>query len=1071
MISEKTNFNEMKKSIYSILIFLFPFLCAAQAVTMKGVISDEDGAPVPAATIILKRTNHAVLSDARGNFSFSNTLLTDTIVVTVAGFESVLMRNNETGWLSIKLKRLAGVLGEVMVNTGYQSLPKERSSGSFVTVSNLQLNEQTGLNILERLQAVAGSVLFDNKTQSSQRTMNISIRGLSTINGPQDPLVIVDNFPYEGDINNINPADVENITILRDAAAASIWGTRAGNGVIVITTKNGKFNQPLKIEMGTSFITTDMPDLYYLPQISPSDYIDVEQMLFNNGYFNNTINSLSRPALTPAVEIFLKSRNGLKSSMDSASQIYFLKSIDSREQYSRFVYRNNVTNQVFLNLRGGSTNMAWFISGNVDRNTNELASRYNRANLQVKNTYRPLKNLQISMNVLYTNSRSENGRPAYNSVTIGTRSVPYLRLADEVGNPLPVSINYRDVFTDTAGGGRLLNWKYYPLEEYKHNTSTVRLHNILASAAMQYKLANGISAEMTYQYQTQINATESLAEIESYSARNIINRFSQLNSTTGIITYKVPLGGILNRSNSSVTSGNIRTQLNLNRNFGRHSVAALAGAETREIRTKTNADRVYGYNSEFLTTSVVDLSNPYPTFISGSQEYIPGGPSFTEKLNRFVSIFCNAAYTYKARYVASFSFRKDASNMFGVNTNEKWNPLWSAGLGWDISKENFFNTSFFEFLKLRATYGISGNLDPARSAITVMEHQGGAIYSGLPQGVIVQYANPELRWEKVKMWNIGVDFTVKKGAISGNIEYYHKRGFDLFGPTPVDYTSINRSTVVRNVAAMKGNGVDIKVTSVNLKRKLNWESTVLLSTNRSITTEYYRGAASGNDFFVSWGSSLSPVPGKPIYAISSYKWGGLDPVNGNPRGYINDSLSTDYTALTGSNVQNTVLSGSSVPVCFGSLQNSFRWNGISVSFNLSWKLGYWMRRSALSYDQLYSSGKGHEEYARRWQKPGDEIFTNVPSAIYPSNTRRDQFYQLSEATILRGDHIRWQYINVAYDLAESVCKWAKFKKVQLYLNGANLGILWKANRYNIDPDFESTYPAPVRITMGVRTEF
>src|SRR6185437_11735787 len=157
-------------------------------------------------------------------------------------------------------------------------------------IDNKTLSLQAGTNILDRLNGVASGILFDySKNTSDNKKLNFNVRGLSTINGPQDPLIVVDNFPYEGDINNINPNNVESITILKDAAAASIWGTRAGNGVIVITTKKGKFGEPLKIGFNSNMIVQQKPDLYYLPQLSTADYIGMEQFLFNQGYFDDNI--------------------------------------------------------------------------------------------------------------------------------------------------------------------------------------------------------------------------------------------------------------------------------------------------------------------------------------------------------------------------------------------------------------------------------------------------------------------------------------------------------------------------------------------------------------------------------------------------------------------------------------------------------------------------------------------------------------------------------------------------------------------------------------------------------------
>ncbi len=354
-------------------------------------------------------------------------------------------------------------LGDIQVtaNTGYQSVKPNEINGSLFVVDNKTLNEQTSPNILKRLDGVASGVLFDTKQTGDKKKLNLSIRGLSTINAPVDPLIVLDNFIYEGNIDNINPNDIESITILKDAAAASIWGARAGNGVIVITTKKGHFNQKLKIEVNSAVTITKKMDLFSLPQISVSDYVDVEQYLFSKGFFNNTITEGeaswgNRPALTPGVEILLNRKYGLISASDSATQMNALKAIDSRDQYNKYFYQDAITQQYSLNLSGGSGNNAWLVSGGYNRLLSDVKAKSDKANVRVENSFKPIKNLQINLGIYYTNANSSNGGLGYNSVTINGRTVPYLKFADDNGNPLPIDM-YRHGYIDTVGAGRLLN--------------------------------------------------------------------------------------------------------------------------------------------------------------------------------------------------------------------------------------------------------------------------------------------------------------------------------------------------------------------------------------------------------------------------------------------------------------------------------------------------------------------------------------------------------------------------------------------------------------------------------------
>lgn len=1038
--------------------------------TIKGKILTERGEAIPGATVALLRAGALLQStrtDNRGEFGFADTRLEDSLLVTATGYQSSRVPNNERGLLTIYLSQKTGQLEEVIINTGYQRLPRERVTGSFATVSTAVLNRQAGLNILDRLNGVTSGLLFQNKQDGA----GFMVRGLSSIQGPKAPLVVVDNFPYEGDINNINPADIESITVLKDAAAASIWGTRAGNGVIVITTKKGSFGSPLKVLASSGVILSQKPDLFYLPQLSPSAFIDVEQYLFARNYYNTEINNPQRPALSPVVEILLRQRSGQLTAAEAEAQINALRNNDVRQQYEELFYRPAVTSQQSLSLSGGSGAVAWLFSAGYDRRINEVYADYSRLTLRMQNQYKPTKNLTVGINVSYTGSQNKSGRPEVNSLLVGNRRIPYLQFAAADGTPLPLSRQLRKGYTDTAGGGKLLDWNYYPLDEFRQNTTTATLQDLVAALSLQYKFLNAFSLDVNYQYQQQKGRTENLQTQASYAARDQINRFSQLNRATGVVKYNLPLGSIYNWSDNAIEAQNLRGQLGYNQFFPRWNVSAIAGAEVRAIQNKATADGVYGYNPETLGFSNVDFVNSYPTFITGSSSFIPSRLSFTQTQNHFVSFYGNTALTFRNRYTFSASARKDASNLFGLRTNEKWNPLWSAGIGWEVSNESFYGVAALPLLKFRATLGYSGNVDQSKSAVTTIVNVGPDRYSNLPYALVNQFANPDLRWERVRQLNLGLDFSLKGGRLTGSVEYYVKNGIDLFGTALIDYTAgVGSNSITKNVASMRGRGVDVVLNSKNTNGFFQWSSVLLFNYNLSKTTDFYRATtlASG---WISNGNNISAQAGKPLYSIISYQFAGLDTA-GNPLGYLNGLPSTAYSSIvgTGNKLADLVFSGPALPKYFGSLGNTLRYRGLELTVNVTFKLGYFFRRETINYNSLFTAGVSHSDYNRRWQKPGDEFATTVPSLVYPLASNRDAFYANSEATVERGDHLRLQFVNLLYNWQLSE-KQQLFQSLQLYVNAANLGVLWKRNRAGLDPDYLSSAPLPKTIAIGVRTGF
>lgn len=1044
------------------------------AIGVRGRVLSENGEPLEGITIALKGQGTVAITNTDGEFHIDNITSDAILVFSSINTETTEVKVDGRKLITVSMRQKINTLGEITIQmaTGLQAVPKERSTGSFSYLNNKVLNQQVGSTILDRLNGVASGVLFDDtKTKTDQKKLSLSIHGLSTINGPQDPLIVLDNFVYEGNLENINPNIVESVTILKDAAASSIWGSRAGNGVIVITTKKGRFNAPLRVDVNSYVQIVNKPDLYYQPAMSIKDYVDVERMLYDKGYFTSGINLAYTP-LTPVVDALYKRDRGIITPQQAETMISNYSLHDSRDDYNNYFYRKAVSQQYALNAYGGSGNVAYVFSAGYDKRISELDAPNDRLTLRMENTYKPLKFLQLTGGVTFTQSRSESGKPSINSIKIGTRSVPYLSFANSDGSSTALYTQYRSTYLDTAGGGKLLDGRYYPLEDYKHNKTKTALQELIGNLGLTAQLMPGVSINVIYQYQRQTTDIRNLSDTSSLVTRSVINQFTQLNRTSGTLNYIVPVGSILKKNYAYTESQNFRAQLNINRTIWKGDFSAILGNEVRETKIGANAYTLYGYNDNILSNGNTDFLNPYPTFPSGSPDYVPAGIANSEKLNRFVSYYGNASYTVLNKYTLSGSIRRDASNLFGVNTNDKWNPFWSVGAAWDISKENYYNLSFLPYLKFRVTYGTSGNVDLSKSAETVIGNYGASTVTGFTKANIIQFYNPNLKWEKVGTFNIGFDFSLANKVLSGSVDYYHKKGSNLFGLVPLDYTTgLGQNFIVKNVADMAGNGIDLNITSININNSnFSWTTNLLFNYNLCKTTQYYQGNGTWGGI-LGTGTGISPVVGKPLYAIASIKWAGLDN-KGNPQGYLDGKLSTDYVGINANlKLDSLDYKGPASPPYFGSIGNTIQYKGFVLTVNILYKLGYYFRRNTISYSSLFTNGNGHADFAQRWQQPGDELKTSVPSMIYPANSYRDGFYQQTDATVEKADHIRLQFVNLSYDFKNSIIRNSVFKNVVLYANASNLGIIWRANKKNIDPDFVSGYPSPKTFTIGTRLNF
>ena len=1070
-----------KLSIFTLAVLLATFASDSwgQSLVITGKITGFEGnQPLVNASVYAVKNNRYAYTNQAGAFEMSLDYLPDSLEISHVGYQSKRFPVTVAGQIPlVVLLPAATQLDEVLVNTGYQMIKPNEINGSVIVIDNKILNRQTSANILKRIEGTAAGVLFDNNRtiKGTLKNDNITIRGLSTINASVAPLIVLDNFIYEGSIDNINPNDVESITILKDASAASIWGARAGNGVIVITTKKGRIGQKPEVSVSVNNTITQKPDLYYLPQIGSPDFIDVEEFLFNKGYFNGRINARYL-ALTPALEIFLNKRNGIISASDSALQINQLKQVDLRDQFNKYVYRNSLLQQYAANLNGGSSKNAYTLSIAYDINKGELLNKSEKLNVRVGNIYKPVKNLLADFNVYFTRSSVVSGMGGYNSLPVGGRYVPYLSLADNNGNPLSVATTYRDSYTDTAGSGLLLSWRNVPLENYKHDKTNTDLQEIYASAGIKYKFLNDLDLDLKYQYQNQEISMVRLGDIESFYARSSINLFSQVDRTNGIVNYKIPFGGIRNTNNSTVQTHTARGQLNYYNNRNNHSVSAIAGIEAREVLGSGKTDIVYGYNGDPLTYTTPDFISSYPTFFNGSYQKIFNSFSLSETQNRFVSIYGNASYILNKKYSVSASVRKDGSNIFGANANEKWKPLWSLGAGWNVSDEAFFKSETISYLKARITYGYSGNIDLSKTAAAVANIRNGASYTNLPYTRIRSINNPDLSWEKVSMVNLGIDFSILKERVTGSFDYYLKRGINLYGQSPYDYTTWGAAQLItKNVAGIAGKGIDLAINTKNIISKVQWYSTVLFSFSETKTTKYADPEAGKIFAKLGGGNAITPVIGKPLYGIAAYKWGGLD-VFGNPQGFVNGQKSIDYDAIVQEAYEkgldgNMVFVGSSTPTVYGAVANTISWKNLSLSINLVYKFGYYFEKPTISYYSLVNYGVGHKDYENRWKAAGDETKTNIPSFVYPVNSARDGFFQFSEINVLKGDNVRIQYINLLYTLDKKSYGRLPVDNLSFYINMANLGFVWKANKAGLDPDYPATIYPSKTLSVGLRTNF
>lgn len=1064
----------MKSVCTYIILFLSGFSLCGQ-ITGK-VISAEDRQGIPGVTLLSDQGGFLAITGNNGSFEI-NSFQGSKLIFSHLSYkrDTLEVKGSRTGLLVV-LEPSDHLINEVIISTGYQQLSERPLTGAFTHVNNELLSRSTGSDILSRLEGVTNALAFIRKNAIGEQESSpeLQIRGKSTIHGDGNPLIVLDNFPYEGNIDNINPNDIESVTLLKDAAASSIWGARAGNGVIVITTKKGNRNKPLSVGMNSNVTIGSRPDLYYSPNfMSSADYIGVERELFNRGFHSPADWVMMSPvteALYAGDEVAISKLNG----------------IDYRKEASRLFYRESVLQQYSLFFRGGSQKYGYYLSGGYDDDQANIRNNQSRRyTLQTTFNFEPVKRLELSLGLNTVLSEdTPNGITISSMPSAGKQALPpYTVFTNPDGSPAVVQRIYRQLYVNQAEQNGLLNWQYRPLEEMKlndiRNTSTQNRIN----AGLVYRVLPSLRLEVRYQHLREINNYSNNYSSKSFYARDLVNRFTQQNGTR-----IVPVGGIQQGRGLHIGDNSFRTQLNFRKGLkNKHELSAMGGVEVRQTVKNSIPDYLlYGVDEDtWIGTTMLNYATYYPTRPQGSMGLIPSSQAKHSYLvDRYLSYYANGSYLYNKRYSATFSARKDGANLFGIKTNQKFVPLWSAGLGWILSEEAFFPKKEGTFLKLRATFGYSGNTIRSVTAYPTGYYSTDS-RTGLLSAILRTPGNPSLRWEKILTKNAGVDFGILRERIQGSLDYYIKDGLDLLGDNIMDPTTgLGFPPIFGPVLANRTNyanthtkGFDMEITSRNTTGRLKWSSSALLNFVRSRVTAY-EGVSDPNIInYTTTRGNRPPVEGSPVDPVYSLPWYGLSGIDGSPLVMTEGQLTTQYGKfLNGFNYKDLILSGSAVPTFSGSLRNTLDIGKLSFSTTLSWKAGYYFRASGINYNSLFTTWLGHKDYTERWVKPGDEQKTRIPSMptaeTFDASGRRDQVYTQSEVMVEKGNHLRWNDVNISYTLDQQRNSSLPVRSLKLFVYARNLGILWRANSRGLDPDYpHASYPSSLSYSIGLNINF
>ena len=1054
--------------------------------TIQGVVRDMTGQTLPGVSVIIKGTRAGVSTDVDGKFE----LRIDNDPNVVLQFSFVGMKNKEArvgqqNNLQITLEADTKALEEVVV-TGYQTISKERATGSFDIISKEQLEKPTD-NLMSRLVGSAAGLQLqvDAKGQTS-----FEIRGQTSLYANASPLVVVDGFPVEGDFKSINPNDVESVTILKDAATASIWGARAANGVIVVTTKQAK-KTPLKVEVNSFVKIGGKLDLdYIIDAPSSREIVEFEKFAYGKWgmqKFNDDLRREATSSLSPVVMAIKEHQLGHLTDAELNEKLEYYSNIDNRDQLRKYILQIPVYQQYNLTLSGSTERMNNMVSVMYQHDRPEFQGNHsNELMFNYRGNAAIFKWLDLNISTMFQYNKSENGGATSGDLGL----IPYELLVNEDGSMNDIS-RYNMPLIDRKVPKELFpysDWGYYPLKERENQSFTRTNLNARVQAGLTLKLMQGLSIDSRIQYESFNGKSRNLYKEESFYVRSRVNEAASWDQTTNKVTLNLPKGGMLDQSRSEIASWNFRNQINFARTFAeKHDINFVGGTEIRDRVTQSfSQPTTYGYDDDKLTVGTFP-NGPGGTFKQiydwlGNAQNFGYTNSYSYSTDRYFSLYANLAYTFDGKYSVSGSVRTDASNFISDDPKYRYSPFWSVGASYQISNESFMqHIDWLDRLNVRVTYGYNGNIDNS-SSFKPLVGVGTTPNKWTDEYVVSvkSFGNPTLRWEKTGTFNLGVDYSVMQGKLYGKVDFYNKAGKDLMASIAIP--AVNGTTSQKfNNAAMNNRGIELEIGSALdiYGRDITWRGSLNFAYNRNKIKKLFVARYESNTLVQG-----QYVEGKDANTLWAYKYAGVynmgtasDP-NMQPmiQGEDENTRYDFSTYAPGDGRDYCLNMGTTVAPYTMGFSSSFKVYDFNLSFIFTGKFGHVFRTKSINYPTA-----DRRSVPNRRLK---DVRHGDPMKIIPfpsSDTDNSymyyypKFFPYMDYLTANASHLRMQELNLTYNLPLKALGKLHISRLMLYAQANNLFTI-RAKGVKEDPEYpygmvySKTKKAPY-YSFGLKFEF
>lgn len=1066
--------------------------------TIHGTITDSSGSPLDGVSVLVKGKKNGTFTNSLGDFVLPGVSPNATLVMSIVGYKTreVKLSQGQTN-VSIKLFSEAATLAEVVL-TGFQRIEKKKFTGAAVTLKADDVKIDGATDVSRMLEGRAAGVSVQNVSSTFGSAPKVRIRGATSINGDNKPLWVVDGVVLEDIINisndqlssgdpttllgssvaGINVNDIETFDILKDAAATALYGARAMNGVVVITTKKGRIGKPVVSYTGN--FSTELKPVYSdynimnsAEQMSVLGELDRKGILTSNildnpdyGVYGKMYDLINTPD---------EFGNFALQNTTEAKAGFLKKYALANTNWFNILFKNSLTQEHSLSISAGTNKSQSFFSTSFFSDPGwTIADNVKRYTLNFRNTY----NFTDRLTAGFTTVGSVRQQRAPGALSRVSNPVSGEFDRDFDINPFSYSLNTSRTMTayDDKGNLEYFRRNFAPfniINELANNYLDINVIDLKLQGEIGYKITN----HLQYEFIGAIRYVKSSFEHQITENSNMANAYRADGNATIAANNKflytdpdnpaappvvvLPFGGFYNRTEDKLVSYDVRNSVNYTNTFNeKHAVSILLGQQIKYADRQNFSNTGYGYQYDNGGVPFVDYRILKQTIESNFPYY-----GMSKEFDRFAAFYLNGQYTYNKKYNFYGTVRYDGSNQLGSSKEARWLPTWSFGGAWNVEEESFMKKiRAVDYLKLRASYGLTASLGPAtNSGVVLNSLTTNRTFPTERESVIqiVNLENSDLTWEKNYQTNIGLDAGLFNGKINMSLDVYERRSFDLI--SLIKTGGIGGEAIkAANYADMKAQGAEALIGGPVIKRKnWGWRTNFTFGYNTTKITN----AKNHPTIFDLVKAEGGNTEGYPVNSLFSLNYKGLDHLTGVPT-FVNEKGDISPNVyLQDEDISHLVFEGSVDPKFTGGFSNTFSYKAFSLNIFITYQAGNKIRLYPAFKTDYSDFDALPKEFIDRWEMPGDETKTNVPSVLdayqrylvngsgnYPYNN-----YNYSTQRVADGGFVRVKTVSLTYNLTQAILKRTPFNSLSLTAVAANPWLIYSDPKLKgQDPEFFNT---------------